>query len=144
MEASYPNPWKCEQKVFDSVDIGDYIGFVYCITEISSGKKYIGKKIFKNKKAKPPLKGKKNRRISWVESDWKQYYGSSPRLLAQIKDVGESRFQREIIYLCNTKSEMSYIESKEIFTRDALIEDDYFNDWISCRIQRNTLASMRD
>jgi len=37
--------------------------------------KYIGKKLAKFKTTKPPLKGKKNKRRGYKESDWRTYYG---------------------------------------------------------------------
>ena len=57
--------------------IGDYIGFVYMVTDKETGMKYIGKKGFFSKVTKPPLKGKKRKRRSLKESDWKKYCGSS-------------------------------------------------------------------
>lgn len=139
---TYQNKWTYEGKEFEESDIGEYEGFVYLITELSTGKKYVGKKIFFNKVSKPPLKGKKRRRISKKFSDWETYYGSSDIMKEAIDKNGVFDYKREIIRLCKSKSEMSYIESKEIFVRDALIKDDYYNNWISCRIQRNTLKGL--
>jgi hypothetical protein len=56
------------------------VGFVYLITNTQSGKRYIGKKLARFKKTKPPLKGRKNKRRTTVESDWRDYYGSSDAL----------------------------------------------------------------
>lgn len=141
---SYQNKWLHQGKEFEEADIGEYEGFVYLITEIHTGKKYIGKKIFFNKVSKPPLKGKKRRRISKKFSDWETYYGSSDSMKEAIDSNGIAAYKREIIRLCKSKSEMSYVESKEIFVRDALINTDYYNNWISCRIQRNTLKGLTD
>ena len=49
-----------------------YIGFVYIITNKTTGQKYIGKKLAQFKRTKPPLKGKKLKRRSTVESDWRE------------------------------------------------------------------------
>ena len=57
-------------------------GFVYLITNTTNNRKYIGKKLAKFKKTKPPLKGKKNKRRSKIESDWRDYWGSSDHLIA--------------------------------------------------------------
>ena len=38
----------------------DSIGFVYCITNKTTNKKYIGKKLLENKKKRKPLKGRVN------------------------------------------------------------------------------------
>ena len=43
---SYENPWIFEERTFLSEDINDLYGFVYCITNKSTGKKYIGRKYF--------------------------------------------------------------------------------------------------
>ena len=51
-------------------------GFVYIITNTTNNRKYIGKKLAKFKKTRPPLKGRKNKRREKVESDWRDYWGS--------------------------------------------------------------------
>lgn len=134
--------WFYKQDVFTEEHIGEYVGFVYLITELSTGRLYVGKKILHNKKTKKPLKGKTRRRISKVQSDWQDYYGSSPALKEAVAKNGKDNYKREILYLCKSKSEMSYWESKEIFARDALLRPEYYNDWISARIQRNTLKGL--
>ena len=64
----------------------DCIGFVYIITNITSGRKYIGKKLAKfskttQKTVKLKNGTKKKRKIrTKVDSDWRDYYGSSPEL----------------------------------------------------------------
>ena len=67
--------WKYKNKLFESEDIGDYVGFVYIITDLSNNKKYIGKKNFWSTRRLPPLKGKSRRRTVKKESDWKDYFG---------------------------------------------------------------------
>jgi hypothetical protein len=52
----------------------DCEGFVYLITNLADGRKYVGKKLAKFKKTRPPLKGKKNKRREKVESDWQDYW----------------------------------------------------------------------
>jgi len=54
----------------------DAFGFVYVVTHVISGKKYIGKKALFHNRTLPPLKGKKRRRKVVKESDWKTYFGS--------------------------------------------------------------------
>lgn len=142
-DQKYDNPWIYEDKEFYSENIGDYVGFVYEIHDTITNSKYIGKKQFGMKKSRPPLKGKKRRRIEYLESDWKTYYGSNEILkeAAQTAD-DKTPYKRTILRLCKSKSEMSYFESKEIFVRDALLREDYFNSWISCRINANTLKNL--
>lgn len=137
---NYDNPWIYDDKPFGEDSVGDYIGFVYEITERSTGRKYLGKKIFHNKVAKPPLKGKTKRRISTKPSNWMAYYGSGPAIQAAVEAQGPAAFERKILRLCKSKSEMGYWEAKLIFQFDAILRDDYFNDWVSARVQRNQLG----
>ena len=112
----------------------EYEGFVYLITNKKTGQKYVGKKLAKFKTTKPPLKGRKNKRRGYKESDWKTYYGSSDRLNADVQALGEKHFTREILYLCKGRGEMSYIEAREQFDRRVLETDDYYNGIINVRV----------
>lgn len=120
---SYDNPWLFNDQIVNSEDIEDYEGFVYLITNLVSGRKYIGKKTFwfrrkANKKAK---------RRTTVESDWKSYYGSCEPLLEDLKQLGHEHFKREILYLCKHKKSMGYYEIQEQFLRDVLETNEYYN-----------------
>ena len=112
----------------------DCVGFVYEITNLVNGRKYIGKKLAKFKKSRPPLKGKKNRRRYKVESDWREYFGSSDELLEDIQKHGRHRIQREILYYCNSKAEANYVEAREQFARKVLESDEYYNGHIRVRV----------
>jgi hypothetical protein len=121
----------------------DCQGFVYVITDKSTGKMYVGKKGFWSKKTLPPLKGKTRKRRSIVESDWKTYYGSSDTVKQLLEERGEQNFYREILYLCRSKSEMGYLEAKEQFDRNVLLDDRYYNGIINCRIHRKHVQSLK-
>src|SRR6056300_1059324 len=108
--------------------------FVYLITNKVNGMKYVGKKLAKFKTTKPPLKGKKNKRRGTKESDWRDYWGSSDRLNADVAELGPENFTREILYLCKGRGEMSYIEAREQFDRRVLETDDYYNGIINVRV----------
>ena len=110
------------------------IGFVYLITNLTTGRKYIGKKLAQFKRTKPPLKGKKRKRKTTVESDWRDYWGSSESLQADVAALGPEQFTREIIYYCKSRSELSYLEAKEQFDRCVLETDDYYNGIINVRV----------
>ena len=137
--------WYLNDQQFDEqlIEKQKLVGFVYLITELDTGKMYIGQKVFYNKVAKKPLKGKKNRRIQRKFSDWELYYGSSEELQAKVIEKGPQNYKREILHLCTAKSEMNYLEAYEIFARHALLHPDkYYNSWVSSRINRNQLKKM--
>jgi len=125
--------WTYQGKTIDEIP-NEYEGFVYLITNTTTGQKYIGKKLAKFKTTKPPLKGKKNKRRGTKESDWREYYGSSDRLNADVVTLGADKFTREILYLCKGRGEMSYIEAREQFDRRVLETDDYYNGIINVRV----------
>lgn len=118
----------------------DCVGFVYCITNTETGRKYIGKKLSMFSKTKykmVTLKSgiKKRKKIkSKVDSDWMEYYGSSLELSADVKCLGVDSFTREILHLCKSKAECSYLEAREQFSRRVLENDDYYNNQISVRV----------
>ena len=118
----------------------DCVGFVYIITNKLSGRKYIGKKLAKFSKTtvktvKFKNGNKRKRKIkSKIDSDWREYYGSSPELLKDIEQLGAENFTRQILYYCKSKAECSYIEAREQFTRRVLESNDYYNGIINCRI----------
>ena len=126
-------PWTYQGKTIDSLP-EDCEGFVYLITNTTNGKRYVGKKLAKFKKTRPPLKGRINKRRSKVESDWKDYWGSSDHLNADVAELGEEKFTREILYICNTRGVMSYLEAREQFERRVLESDDYYNGIINVRV----------
>ena len=125
--------WTYDGKTIDEIP-DEYEGFVYLITNTTTGQKYIGKKLAKFKTTKPPLKGKKNKRRGYKESDWRTYYGSSDRLNADVAALGKDKFTREILYLCKGRGEMSYIEAREQFDRRVLETDEYYNGIINVRV----------
>ena len=85
---------------------------------------------------KPSKKTKKKKRTR-VSSDWLSYTGSNDILNEDIKKGHQIR--KEILHLCSSKGWCSWYESKEIFNRDALLDDKYYNHWISCKIRKNHL-----
>ena len=119
----------------------EYQGFVYQITELDTDKKYIGKKNFWKPKTLPITKTRKRRVRTRIESDWKQYYGSSNEVCRLVEERGTEKFKREIVKLCKTKGEMSYHEAKMQFDNDVLLREDYYNNFIGCKIHAKHLTS---
>lgn len=112
----------------------EYQGFVYQITDLVTGKKYIGKKFFWKPKTLPVTKTRKRRVKTRTESDWRSYYGSSREVKELVESQGQDKFKREILRLCKTKGECSYYEAKFQFDFEVLLRDDYYNEFISCKI----------
>ena len=121
----------------------DVVGFVYIITELETGKKYVGKKLFFSTRKLPPLKGKKRRRTVVKESDWRDYFGSSEELKSLVESNGGDKYHREILHLCKSKGAMSYLELKEQVERDVLFRDDYYNEFIGAKIHSKHVTDLR-
>lgn len=123
-----------------------FVGFIYVIKHIDTGKQYFGKKnaFFKKTSLKVvTLKNgtKKKKKIrSLIPSDWQEYYGSSEALKKDVELLGKDKFSREILMFCTSLSEMTYQEAKIQFSTDALLHPDkFYNSWIMCRVRRDHL-----
>jgi len=131
--------WTYQNEIVEQLP-EDCVGFVYNITNLISGRQYIGKKLSKFSKTSyktVTLKNgtKKKKKIkSKIDSDWMTYYGSSIELNKDVESLGKDNFKREILYYCNSKALCSYIEAREQFTRKVLESDDYYNGQISVRV----------
>ena len=108
--------------------------FVYLITNLKNNKKYVGKKLTLKKITRPPLKGRKNKRRSKVESDWRDYWGSYDNLKEDLETLGAENFTREILHYCPSRGVASYLEAQEQFEREVLLTDDYYNGIINVRV----------
>jgi hypothetical protein len=132
------NNWTYNGEHFEAPSEEHY-GFVYIITNLSTGRMYIGKKLFWFKKIKT-LKGKRKRYLA--ESDWKTYYGSSVAVQKDVKEIGQDQFKREILHLCKSKGECSYYEAFEQMSRAVLLNPNlYYNDWVICRVHRKHILN---
>jgi len=115
---------------FDSHE--NLVGFVYKITNLKTGKFYIGKKSFfhtrktaisKREKAQTGTK-KRFKRVS-KESNWLTYYGSCKELKDDIGQMGADLFKREILEVCCTKKYLGYCEVKHQIINDVLGKESY-------------------
>lgn len=137
MEADYENPWTFKGSPFVSEDIDGMYGFVYRITNLQSGKQYIGRKYFWQHR-KP--RGKSRRVKS--ESNWKKYYGSSDELNEERSKIGNDSFRREILSVHPTAGRVNFEETRQLFLHNVLTEalDDgtpaYYNSNILGRYYR--------
>ena len=140
---AYDNPWTFNGKIFESEDINNYYGFIYRITNTVNGHDYVGRKYFTTIKKRPPLKGKKNKRRETIETDWKEYWGSSPKLLADIEQLGKDKFTREIIHLCSSRGETNYMEAYYQFTEGVLLREDNYNGIIQIKLGKNSVKDLK-
>lgn len=115
--------WIWDGQEFTEEDIGKSEGFVYLITNLITGRQYVGRKYFTSKRK---LK-KSDKRRSTRASDWVDYFGSSPELLADIELCGKSNFRREILSLHKTRGDTNIAEVKEQFARNVLEDPNYYN-----------------
>jgi Putative endonuclease segE, GIY-YIG domain len=136
--------WLYNGEEFTSEMIDKYVGFVYIITDLSNSKKYVGKKLFQSKRKLAPLKGKTRKRTKILESDWLSYYGSSEEVKHLVEERGAENFKREILHLCDTRGIMSYLEAKEQFDRNVLLDDSYYNGIIQCKIHRSHVKGLKN
>lgn len=117
-------PWIMNGELFDptfeEIKEEGWAGFVYLITNQTTGRMYIGKKRLTSRRTRPPLKGRKNRRHYLAESDWRKYTGTCKPLNAEIEDVGIGVYSFEILSLHYNQQELNYHEMAEQFLRNVL------------------------
>ena len=128
--------WLYNGEVVDEID-PKYIAFVYLITNLTNGRRYIGKKLTKFSRTKT-VKGKKKK--VKVDSDWQTYWSSSEEVQKDVEELGEHNFRREILHFCISKGTSTYLEAKEQFANEVLENPDlWYNGHIQCRVHRNHL-----
>jgi hypothetical protein len=131
--------WQYSGREFTEEDIGDSFGYVYLITNKTNNRQYVGKKFF-TKAGYKTVKGK--RKKIRKSSDWLDYWGSSKSLLEDIKNLGVENFNREILHLCKTRSECSYLELREQIDRRVLESVEFYNDWIAVKVRKDHLKNI--
>ncbi len=129
-------------------------GFIYEVTHIPTGKKYLGKKVLyfeRNKRlGKRALEALRQERKAKgiggrtplkqkviTESDWKTYYGSQKEILELVKEGNERDFKREILQFVKDKKQLTYFECKYLFINEVLeTRNNYINDNILGKFYR--------
>jgi endonuclease SegE-like protein len=86
-----------------------HLGFVYMIECPSTGRYYLGKKLFTSSKRKKLAGAARVQRLR-VESDWMNYWGSCKELVADIQKLGKESFLRTILAVKDTKTDLAYTE----------------------------------
>lgn len=129
-------------------------GFIYEITHIPSGRKYIGKKqlihvnrvnLGKKELAKLTDRRASKKKVVRRESNWKEYFGSSKEVALLIESEGADVFFREILTFVPTKKLLTYYETKELFSRGVLEPGStYINDNIEARYFRKDFLNGKD
>lgn len=125
--------WLYQGKQFTLEDVHNFYGFVYSIKNNLTGRTYIGRKYF-SKAGFKTVKGKK-RRIRKT-SDWENYWSSSEEVKQEVSQYGKESFTRTILHLCTTRASCSYMETYEILKLGALLSEEYYNSWVSCKIHK--------
>lgn len=121
--------WKYKGETYAEIKDKRHFGFIYEITNKTNGKKYIGQKSMYSKRGS-----------YFVESGWQDYTGSNDNLNHAIKTGDE--IEKNILRFCLTKAELNYFETKEILQRDALLDANYYNDWVSVKVTRKHLRKV--
>ena len=127
--------WEYKGKQLEIDDIPTKaIGFIYMITQLSTGKRYIGRKMLTSASRKT-VKGKTKK--TRKESDWMTYWSSSPKIKQWIEESGYDDFSREILLFVSSKGMLAYAEEMALYSVGALESDDWINDNIRAKIYRS-------
>lgn len=139
--------WKYKDREINTIeDLPERAyGFIYEVTYIPTGQKYLGKKVLyfkrnvkigkrelnkiKEERKKQGIGGRPPKRKQIIkESDWKTYYGSQKEVRELVKTDDKNNFKREILEVGFDKKHLTYLETKLLFTREVLEREEYFND----------------
>ena len=133
-----------EQEVKELTDMPENtFGFIYEVTHLPTGRKYLGRKqlisiqrkaLGKKELALLTDKRASKKKTVTKETDWKTYYGSHPEIKQMIKDKKQSEFSREILTFVSSKKQLTYYEDKYLYMKGVIEPGStYFNDNISGR-----------
>lgn len=117
------------------------IGFIYMLTYKPTGQRYIGRKLLTKVKRR-----QKNKRIyrTRVESDWKDYWSSSPEIKSIIDEQGTEVFKREILLFTDMKGKLNYLEEKLLYYVGALETTQWLNSNIRSKFYKRNIIDKID
>ena len=129
-------PWLYNGEPIESADSipPKTVGFIYIITQLSTGRYYIGRKMV-TKAGRKTTNGK-TKKIR-VESDWMTYWSSSPEINALIEENGHDDFTREILVFCKSKGSIAYLEENALHLTGALEDERFINGNIRAKVYRS-------
>ena len=123
--------WLYEGEILDEVPESAF-GFIYQITDLTTNRKYIGRKYFEQKR-RVKKKGQKRRKVVRKDSGWRDYTGSSKPLNEAITKNGKGKFRFEILEFGYTKGQVNYLEENIQHRLQVILDDTYYNDCVGSR-----------
>lgn len=123
--------WLYEGEILDEVPESAF-GFIYQITDLTTNRKYIGRKYFEQKR-RVKKKGQKRRKVVRKDSGWRDYTGSSKPLNEAISKNGKDKFRFEILEFGYTKGQVNYLEENIQHRLQVILDDTYYNDCVGSR-----------
>ena len=117
------------------VDPEEHFGFIYMMTDLTTGEFYVGKKNVWIKK--PRQKGCKTAIASpvspkwkpccWKESDWRTYKGSSKYWSKHMKNNPDHKYDYRVLACCGSKGVLHFAELVAIIFSKSLVSEKGFN-----------------
>ena len=117
------------------------VGFIYQLTYLPTGQQYIGRKLLT--KAHRRQKNKKVIRTR-VESDWREYWSSSPDVKLLVEQEGTDKFVREVLMFANSKGQLNYLEEKFLYCVGALESEHWLNSNIRSKMYKRNILNKLD
>ena len=134
--------WIYKGKVLEDDDIPEKAqGFIYLITYLPTNQKYIGRKLLT--KAHRRQKNKKVIRTR-VESDWREYWSSSPEVKLLVEQEGTDNFVREVLVFAQSKGQLNYLEEKFLYCVGALESEVWLNSNIRSKMYKRNILNKLD
>jgi hypothetical protein len=116
-------------------------GFIYIIRYTPTNQKYIGRKLL----TKAHRRQKNNKIVrTRVESDWREYWSSSPEVKRLVSEEGTDKFVREILIFADNRAKLNYLEEKFLYSVGALETEDWLNSNIRSKVYKRNILNKLD